>query len=391
MRAEVAFANERIAFDVPDGAFLESFTGPPDGLPEADISALIAATLESPTDFPPLRQAVVPGDRVVIALDAQLTSAALILDPILSLLERAGVESESILIVTTTPTDPVSTTADSTITQSVHDPDERDHIAYLATTRSGRRIYLNRYLTDADFVLPIGELGFVGDTGFRGPWSVLFPSMSDSHTLGALRTGATVDESEEVSWLLGSQFHIGILPGKTGLLKIVAGQQEAVRREGIRAIEDAWKFQPSRPVEVVVAGVGGPSHPGDMQSIAAALANARRAVRRGGKIAILSRSPGSLGPALRKLAPIDDPRSASKQLRGLEAQEDYVSAKQLADAISWADVYLLSSLGEELTEDLAMIALAKPEESRRLVATAESCLFLSAADKARVAEPTSSN
>ena len=388
MRVEVAFANERLALEVPPGSFFEVWEGP-EGRPDVEIGRLVEAALESPSDFPPLRQAVVPGDRVAIVLDSDIPAPLSILTPIIHTLHRAGVESESIHIVVTRELETLSANDVAPCSISVHDPDARDQIAYLAATPSGRRIYLNRELTDADFVLPIGLLGFAGDAGFRGPWSALFPSMSDAATMRATASGATVDESEEVSWLLGSQFHIGVLGGLSGVLKIVVGQQDAVRREGIRAVEEAWKFQPSRSSELVVLGVGGPNRPGDLTDIAAALASARRVVRHGGKIVVLSRARGTVGPAMRRLASLDNPRTALQNLRGLEAEPDDVAAKQVADAVAWADVYLLSDLGEELTEDLAMIALGKPEEARRLVTTAESALFIGAADRARVASPPS--
>jgi hypothetical protein len=51
--------------------------------------------------------------------------------------------------------------------------------------------------------------------------------------------------------------------------------------------------------------------------------------------------------------------------------------------MAWADVYLLSALEPETIEDSSLIALERPEEARRLVATARSCLFLSHAELAR--------
>ena len=46
------------------------------------------------------------------------------------------------------------------VTFRTHDPDDRANLAYLATTAGGRRVYLDRDLTDADFVLPVGRLAY---------------------------------------------------------------------------------------------------------------------------------------------------------------------------------------------------------------------------------------
>ena len=57
--------------------------------------------------------------------------------------------------------------------------------------------------------------------------------------------------------------------------------------------------------------------------------------------------------------------------------------RQLARALAWADVYLLSSLGTDLVEDLSMIALGRPEEARRLAASCGSCLVVNQAEWTR--------
>src|SRR5689334_13172656 len=75
MRVAVEFRDESQGFEVAAGQLIDAWDGPA-GLPEADVRARIAATLEQPRDFPPLRRAVVPGDRVVIPLDADVPGAA---------------------------------------------------------------------------------------------------------------------------------------------------------------------------------------------------------------------------------------------------------------------------------------------------------------------------
>ena len=79
----------------------------------------------------------------------------------------------------------------------------------------------------------------------------------------------------------------------------------------------------------------------------------------------------------------DDPRNGLAALRGHEKDTDILAARQLARAIAWADVYVLSSLGTELVEDLSMIALERPEEGRRLVAASHSCTVVNRAELTR--------
>ncbi len=359
MRAEVAFGDGRLSFDVPAGRFYESWEVAAGGA-DAEIEPLVEAALETPVDFPPLRQAVVPGDRVVIALDSDLPAVASVLAPLIRVLHAAGVEQESIRIAVTRESTALSAKVFDPVLVSIHNPDDRDQIAYLATTGSGRRVYLNRYLTDADFVLPVGTLGFSGNSGYRGPWTALFPSMSDSETLRSTANGTIVDESEEVSWLLGSQFQLGVLAGSSRRPEGRRGsaRERPSRRHAGDPRRAPGKFQPSRRAELVIVGVGGPGRPGDVEDLCNGVWRMRVAAwwPEVEKIVVLSRASGALGPALQALSPLDDPRSAVKRLRGLESSADYFAAKQFAEAVAWADVYLLSELGEDVAEDLAMIA-----------------------------------
>jgi hypothetical protein len=106
-------------------------------------------------------------------------------------------------------------------------------------------------------------------------------------------------------------------------------------------------------------------------------------VQHGGKIVVLSRARGAAGPALKRLLDLDDPRLAPAVLKGHESESDYPTACRVAEALAWADVYLLSDLGSDLVESLSMIPLERPDEVRRLAAKCGSCLVMSQADLGR--------
>jgi hypothetical protein len=78
-----------------------------------------------------------------------------------------------------------------------------------------------------------------------------------------------------------------------------------------------------------------------------------------------------------------DTRIGPSVVRGHEKDPDYPTARKLARALAWADVYLLSSLGPDVVEDLSMIALERPEEARRLAASCGSCLVVNQAEWTR--------
>ena len=92
-----------------------------------------------------------------------------------------------------------------------------------------------------------------------------------------------------------------------------------------------WSILPGRSrrnsAELVVAGIGGPGIPATIDDLALGLATACQLVQHGGKIVVLSRVRGDIGPAVRSLVDIEDPKRRAAALRGHEADDDYVAAR----------------------------------------------------------------
>jgi hypothetical protein len=251
-------------------------------------------------------------------------------------------------------------------------------------------------LTDADVVIPVGRLGYDPILGHRGPWSVIFPDLSERETIeghrGRLpkepegrhvgpRARANLDESFEVSWLLGSQFHLGVVPGFAGPAAFVAGKENAVRERGIAALDRYWKLEADSRAELVVVGIGGPGSRATIDDLVEGIARACALVKHGGKIVALSRAEGTIGPSLQTLIATEEPKQRASALRGHEGNDDFVAAHRLARALAWADLFILSGLDADVLDDLSMVALENPEQARRLVAKSGSCSFVSQAER----------
>src|ERR1700757_3275230 len=139
MRIVVDFQEESLEFEIPPERVVASWRGP-EALGPSNVSAAIGDALEHPRDFPPLRQMIVPGDRVAIAFDSTIPQPRSVLDALVEVLGRAGVGPETITVVapSRSAVDPETPGAFGG-TIEVHDPDDRARIAYLASTREGRR------------------------------------------------------------------------------------------------------------------------------------------------------------------------------------------------------------------------------------------------------------
>ena len=289
MRIAVDFQDERLEFEVDDERVI-AHRSSPDRTASADAGHLTLGAIESPRDYPPLLQAVVPGDRVALPVDPSLPDLTEVLAAVVGVLRRA--EVDSITVVSTIQAPP---SLPDGVAWEVHDPDDRPGMAYLSATSDGQRVYLNRTLTDADIVIPIGTLGYDSTLGYRGPWSVIYPGLSDREALARFarqatdeppdheRPRAALRESAEVSWLLGCQFQIGVVPGVAGVGSVIAGLESAVREAGPEAVDAAWSFRVADRADLVVAGVGAPGRPTSIEELVEGIANASRLVRRGGQ------------------------------------------------------------------------------------------------------------
>src|SRR5690242_7292387 len=86
MHVSVQFGEEQLEFDAPDERVVGVWHGP-GAVPAPDVKGLVAAALEQPRNFPPLRQSIVPGDRVASPLDAGLPAAGAVLEAVCEALE----------------------------------------------------------------------------------------------------------------------------------------------------------------------------------------------------------------------------------------------------------------------------------------------------------------
>lgn len=389
----VAFEGQLVQYELAPHQLHGHWTGP---LPSASDSLRnqVRNALERPHEYPPLSSSVVPGDRVVIPTDPWIPNLSEVLDVLCSVLLGAGVEASDITILWTKPNPVHPPAIPDGVKAETHGPGDRERSAYLATTTTGRRVYLDRLATDADVVIPVGALSYAGGE-YRGPWSEVFPGLSDlrpreaevppKRTAPQLDPATGLEEAAEVGWLLGSHFQVGLVVGADGVANVIAGQQDEVRRRGVEAIAAQWSVQVEEPVDLVIAGIGVRWKPATLDDLATALETATRLVRVGGKIVLLAKLMDvQPGQALRRIAELDDPRQGLTALRGLKREPDYPVARRLVKALAHADIYLYSELEPEFVESLGLIPLDDPSDARRLVERCGSCIMISPAERMRV-------
>jgi len=382
-------------------AALVADCGRPRGTPLDDPAAAMAAALVEPLDMPGLARCVVPGDQVALALAPGLPQAPALVAGVVSTLLEAGVRPHDIAILRTledaqaTADDPREALACGVaeeIELVTHDPACRDELRYLAATREGRPIYLNRRLHEADLVLPIGCLRAGAAPGYYGIHGGLYPTFSDERArrrfrlagVSAAKVRSRRDEADEVAWLMGLTMTIQIVPAGNGqVLHILAGEVSEVLRQGRRLCEHAWRNSVPRRASLVVAAIDGGPRQQTWDNVAKALAAARRVVTDGGAIALCTDLMDAPGPALRQLEGQSDRDEALREIRK-NRLVDLIPATELARAMDRASVYLLSRLESDRVESLGMAPVENVKELARLSGRYPSCILLSSAQYAAV-------
>ncbi len=355
-----------------------------------DLPIAIQNALAAPIDFPALSQAVIADDVVVIAAETSTPGLAAVIVGIWNVLSERGVVPENLTILQAEGgTDPRAGLDDSIrerVKWQLHDPEDKNELAYLASTTSGERIHLARPLTDADVVLSVGRIGFDPVLGFSGTNSAFYPQLSDADAIVKARGQGHFELEpedsrplrqavDEVGWLLGSQFTVQTIPGAGGVAAVLAGAFEPVFRRGREFITRELLVTPDARPDIVVVSVSADASGHGWVQIGSAIAAARRLVARDGKIVVLSQLAEEPGPGLQMVQQVESAADAIKPLR-LETPIDLIPATQLSSAVQWADVYLLSQLDEHTVEELFMIALGGPDEVVRLIESTDGSVVL---------------
>jgi nickel-dependent lactate racemase len=381
MRVEIAYGRERLELDLSGADVVPLRRSAPTVEPIGDLSAAVREALESPHDFPALRRALTPDDHVTIVVDDRLPRLAEFIAPLLEHILLAGVSLSAITLVLP-PQASARWLADLPAPlQGVHiehhDPDDRRRLAYLATTRGGRRVYLNRSAVDADQLVVVSHRGYDSLLGYAGSEGSIYPALSDTATqhelvshLSQAVPGAqpwpVLREAGEVAWLLGAPFMLQAIDGQgSDIAHVVAGLADTSAL-GQRLLDERWRVHVDEPASTVVATLEGDPAGHTFADLAQGLAAAARVVEPSGRIILLTQANPELGPGAEMVRGAEDPAQALRLLRR-EKPADMAAAFAWASAAQRASIYLLSGMPAEVAEELFATPLDHDGQVQRLL------------------------
>ncbi|MGM0485653.1 MAG: lactate racemase domain-containing protein [Planctomycetota bacterium] len=387
-----------LRLDLPAEALVADCTEVP-GTVVSDPAEAVAGALSNPVSFPPLGEAVVPGDRVVIAIDPDVPRSGEIVAGVVGALLDTVVEPDHITVLQTRrhlPTDQITAELPTSARQvnfAVHDPDDQGQLAYLAASKDATPVVLNRLLCDADLVIPVNLLRPESALLYTGPHAGLCPTFSDSETQHQFRGPDAMasgdqkrhlwDKANEIAWLLGVQLTLQVVAGPgESVLRVLAGLDEHVSRQGRALVNATWAYDVSRRAELVVATIEGQLDNQSWENLGRALHAAQQACLPEGTIVLCTELSCEPGPALERLMGGGGDGETLLTPSGSTHWEDSVAAHLLGDARDASHIFLLSQLDEGAVESLGMGHIEKPEQINRICRQYNSCILLANAHRA---------
>ncbi|HBN77685.1 MAG TPA: hypothetical protein DD473_18115 [Planctomycetaceae bacterium] len=378
--------DQTFSFELNESLVRWAQTGP---ATNSDISAAIQAALSDPLDYPPVHEAVVPGDRVAIVVDPETPSWPEIVCAIGSQLEKRGVEPGSLRISLNTEVESNNQAGVSKVPYAIvpHEQVMEGRAVYLASTAEGERIYLPEEIGEADYIISIGRFGFDDHWGYRGTHSIVFPAFATEEEkakyLGKGHQELSPEDSrgvrqviDEIGWLLGLQYCVQVIPSGSGELShVLSGACDSVFQKSVSLLNDAWRSTIPTRAETVIVSIPHANEVDAWAATARACRVAEKLTTDDGRVIImtdLQKFPEDLHRQFEASA------DAGQVLRALN-RSPYPQARAVAALASLANrfkVYLRSNLEQDVVESLFCIPLADEEELRNALQGGESYALL---------------
>ncbi len=372
--------------------------------PVNDLSAAINSALSNPLDFPPLDQALVPGDQLVLVVDPHVPALAELISGIVRWFVQQGTPASNIRVVLAAdgswPVDQLASEIERLAQLSIcvegHDLDDAEKIAYVAANEASDAIYLNRVVVDADVVIPItcarpqSSLDYFGSFG-------LFPLLSNRATRGEFYQLPRLEEptahaalqswADQAAWWVGVLVGIQVIPSADGgVAKVLAGQLPALEEAVQLLMADVWGSTDCSGSELVVSVLDGNANSQSWLTVARVLHSALRWVTPRGSIVIASDLNATIGKGLGRLKdPHHSPEAIAKKLAS-DNSDDALAAAVILSAIHSHHVYLISQMRHETVENLGLGVITDAAQLAHLVSQHTSCTIIEAAQH-RILEP----
>lgn len=339
--------------------------------PDAKIEVERALIEPIPVGTRRLSEIALPESKVAIVVDDATRKAPsdIMLLPVLSELNRAGVKDENVTVIFGTgihravkPEEALMLLGEEALKRIKvisHDSKAPD-LVNAGTTERGNKVFLNRIFAEADVRVLLGDVGFHYYAGYGGGRKSVLPAIAGEETIkynhslmlnsnartGVLEGNPVHEDMVEAAKLGKVDFTLNVVTNSKGeVVKAFAGELETVFKEGVKLVDEMFRIVVDRRADIVVTSCGG--SPADINLFQAykAIDSALEVVKRGGVIILVAECPEGHGNQVFYdwMAKFSDLKSMEKEIKRNFAFGGH-KAYYLLKALQNHKIILVSSL-----------------------------------------------
>lgn len=364
-----------------------------------DVEAEIVASLENPINSKPLRQIVIPGEKVIFVVSDITRSwikTAEFLIYIVNYLNSFGIKDEDISAIVATGThraasedekrDIVGEKLYRRIKVYNHDSKNEDELRYMGVSSFGTPVYLNRKVIEADRVILTGGITFHLFAGFGGgaksvvPGVAGFQTIQSNHRLvfnsgensglnlsagpNKIKGNPMREDITEICRKISTDFLVNAVLDTDGkFVKFVAGDFEKAWLEGCNITRQLYGVKIKNKADITVVSSGGYPKDINLYQTVKTIDNALYAGKQDSVLVIAAQCIEGLGAdEFMKWFQYETLEDMEKALKRNFTVPGYAAYKTLYTAKN-RKVLFLSSLEDEVVRKFGFIPVKSLDEA----------------------------
>ena len=287
----------------------------------ADVKAEVERALSEPIGTGRLNEIAQPEHKIAIVVDdfTRSTPSHIMLPPVLSELNAAGVKDENITVVfgcgthrIVKPEEAKRLLGEEVLNRvkTISHNCKAEDLVFVGKTKYGNKVHIARVFAEADLKVLVGDAGFHYYAGYGGGRKSVLPGVSGEETIhnnhamlleagartGVLEGNPVHEDMTEAARLAKVDFILNVVNNSKGeIVKAFAGDLEQAFLEATKLVDEMYRVTIDRRADIVVVSAGG--YPTDINLYQAykALDNALEVVKRGGTIIMVAECPEGHG------------------------------------------------------------------------------------------------
>ena len=375
---ELKYGKGSVSLDVPEGSVIATLY-PNEVEKAADEEAEIERAVSNPIGVPHLEE-LARGKKTAVIVVPDISRPIprpKMLAPILKRLAAAGIPDSGITLIYGVGTHRTHTEEErvNLVGREIHSrfrciDHQYTECVRLGHTSRGTPVEVSKEYMSAELKMSIGEVELHYFAGYTGGAKAVLPGVSSKESVqenhkmmimpgsasGVAEGNPIREDMEEAARMAGLDFTLCVVQDESGkVVRAYAGDFIKAHRQAAKVVDQAYKVRIPRKADIVLVSSGG--YPKDISLYQAqkAIENAKYAVREGGTMVVLAECSEGIGHKVFHEW-IDQAEKPQDVIDRLKRQFVFGGHKAVALArlVGVAETYLISAMGQELTEKAFM-------------------------------------